>query len=74
MNKVEIKKSFFLWSPMLSNVGTINAIIGIAKSLSKYSKSRVYVLDILGEFKNFHHLSNITFLPFINVNNISVST
>jgi glycosyltransferase involved in cell wall biosynthesis len=74
MNKVEIKKSFFLWSPMLSNVGTINAIIGIAKSLSKYSKSRVYVLDILGEFKNFHHLSNITFLPFINVNNIFPKT
>ncbi len=74
MNKVEIKKSFFLWSPMLSNVGTINAIIGIAKSLSKYSKSRVYVLDILGEFKNFHHLPNITFLPFININNIFPKT
>lgn len=70
MNKQKNEKSFFLWSPMLSNVGTINAIIGIAKSLSKYSGSKVYVLDILGEFKNFRDLSNIIFLPFINISNI----
>ena len=59
---------------MLSNVGTINAIIGMAKSLSEYSNSKIYVLDILGEFKKFHHLSNITFLPFININNIFPKT
>ncbi|MSP11148.1 MAG: glycosyltransferase [Pelagibacteraceae bacterium] len=68
------KNKFFFWSPMLSNVGTINAIIGMAKSLSEYSNSKIYVLDILGEFKKFHHLSNITFLPFININNIFPKT
>lgn len=35
---------------MLSNVGTGGAMLGMAESLSKYSDSKVYFLDILGEF------------------------
>ena len=42
----------FIWSPMLSNVGTNTAMEGIAESLRKYSNSKVYYLDILGEFSN----------------------
>jgi len=40
----------FIWSPMLSNVGTSSAMLGMANSLSKYAKCKIYLLDILGEF------------------------
>ncbi len=55
---------------MLSNVGTINAMIGMAKSLSKYSSYKIYVLDILGEFRNFHNINDLNFLSFVKINNI----
>ena len=44
---------FFLWSPMLSNVGTNSAMIGIAESLKEYSNSQIYLINVLGEFSNF---------------------
>ena len=54
MNKNK-KLKIFLWSPMLSNVGTGAAMLGMAESLSKYSGSKVYFLDILGEFSKFNN-------------------
>jgi len=68
------ENKFFFWSPMLSNVGTINAIIGMAKSLSRYSYSKIYILDILGEFKNYQNLHRINFLTFVRINGIVPST
>jgi glycosyltransferase involved in cell wall biosynthesis len=59
---------------MLSNVGTINAIIGMAKSISRYSNSKIYVLDILGEFKNYHNSYKINFLTFAKINGIFSTT
>ena len=59
---------------MLSNVGTINAIMGMANSLNKYSRNKIYVLDILGEFKKFHNCNNINFLPFIKIHQIFPKT
>ena len=55
---------------MLSNVGTINAMIGMAKSLSRYSSYKIYVLDILGEFRNFHNIKELNFLSFVKIDNI----
>ena len=59
----------FLWSPMLSNVGTGGAMLGMAESLSKYSDSKVYFLDILGEFSKFNDGKNL-YLKFLNLNSI----
>jgi len=59
---------------MLSNVGTINAILGMANSLSRYSNNKIYILDILGEFKNFHNSYNLNFLSFIKINGIVPNT
>jgi glycosyltransferase involved in cell wall biosynthesis len=69
-----LKKKIFFWSPLLSNVGTANAVIGMASSLSKYSNNKVYVLDILGEFKNFRNHNRLHFLSFIRINGIVPST
>jgi len=69
-----LEKKIFFWSPLLSNVGTVNAIIGMADSLSKYSNNKVYVLDILGEFKNFRNHNRLHFLSFVRINGIVPST
>jgi glycosyltransferase involved in cell wall biosynthesis len=68
--KPKSKDIILFWSPMLSDVGTINAIIGMAKSLSRYSSYKIYVLDILGEFRNFHNIKELNFLSFVTINNI----
>lgn len=68
--KSNSKDIIFFWSPMLSNVGTINAMIGMAKSLSRYSSYKIYVLDILGEFINFHYIKELNFLSFVEIDNI----
>lgn len=69
-----MEKKIFFWSPLLSNVGTVNAVIGMASSLSKYSNNKVYVLDILGEFKNFRNHNRLHFLSFVRINGIVPST
>ena len=64
---------FFLWSPMLSNVGTNSAMIGIAESLKEYSNSQIYLINVLGEFSNFQK-NNFFFLDFLEINNIIPKT
>ena len=41
------QKKIFLWSPMLSNVGTNGAMIGMAESLKKHSNAEVYLINII---------------------------
>ena len=45
-NKNLYKKTYFL-SPFVGNIGTKNAFINSAKSLSKYSKHKIYLLNVL---------------------------
>jgi len=63
----------FLWSPMLSNVGTNSAMIGIAESLKEYSNSQIYLINVLGEFSNFKK-KNFFFIDFLEINNIIPKT
>jgi glycosyltransferase involved in cell wall biosynthesis len=61
------KKKVFFWSPMLSHVGTINAVEKSAYSLKKYLNHDVYLINVFGEFdylqndKNFFILNIFTF-------------
>ncbi len=64
-NKIKI----FFWSPMLSKVGTVSAIIGMANSIKKFSSLEIYILDILGEFSDYKN-QNFYFLKFSNINKI----
>ena len=63
----------FVWSPMLSNVGTNTAMSGIAESLKKYLKSEVYYLDILGEFSNYNDGKNL-YIKFLKINHLIPNT
>lgn len=44
------KKKIFFWSPMLSHVGTINAVEKSAESLKKYLNYEIYLINVFGEF------------------------
>lgn len=44
------KKKIFFWSPMLSHVGTINAVEKSAESLRKYLNYEIYLINVFGEF------------------------
>ena len=47
-------KSVYYWSPFLTNVATINAVINSAKSLRLYSKNyRPIIINVCGEFTPF---------------------
>lgn len=65
MNNLKIKKKIIFWSPMLSNVGTINAIYGMASAMKKYSNSKIYIFNILGEFNRFKD-EKFEFINFIS--------
>ena len=63
----------FIWSPMLSNVGTNTAMEGIATSLKRYSNSKVYYLDILGEFSNTNNKDDY-YIRFVKLNHLVPNT
>ncbi len=44
------KKKIFFWSPMLSHVGTINAVEKSAESLRRYLNYEIYLINVFGEF------------------------
>lgn len=44
------KKKIFFWSPLLSHVGTINAVQLSAESLNKYLNYEIYLINVFGEF------------------------
>ena len=47
-------KKIFYWSPYLTNVATIEAVINSIKSVKKYSKSfNPILINVCGEFDNY---------------------
>ena len=63
------KNKIILWSPMLSNVGTVKAVIKTAECLSK--NNEVFILNIFSQ-KNLilSHNKNIKIKNFFTLNNI----
>ena len=51
--KKEYHKKIIFWAPLLSHVGTINAVIGMADSFKKFLKYEVYIFNVFGEFDEF---------------------
>ena len=47
-------KKIFYWSPYLTNVATIEAVLNSIKSVKKYSKSfNPILINVCGEFDNY---------------------
>ena len=63
----------FLWSPMLSDVGTNGAMIGMAQSLKNYSNAKIYLINVLGEFTKYKS-EKFYFLDFLKINNMIPKT
>ena len=60
------KINTFIWSPMISHVGTIKAAIGMAKSLRKYGNVNVYLINVFGEFDNYKNSQDFKLLSIFN--------
>ena len=73
MNKKNNMSKIFLWSPMLSNVGTNGAMIGMAKSLKKYSNAEIYLINVLGEFTKYKS-DKFYSIDFFKINNLIPNT
>lgn len=64
-----MKKKLFFWAPLLSHIGTIDAVLNSSRSLNKFGKYDIYVLDHFGVFKN--HLALEDDIKILNIFNIS---
>jgi glycosyltransferase involved in cell wall biosynthesis len=62
-------KSIYYWSPFLSKVATISAVINSAYSLKKFSKKyKVYLLNSFGEWDSYTNELKKKDIQIINVN------
>ena len=61
-----LKNNIFIWSPMISHVGTIRAAIGMAKSLTKHGMAKVYLVNVFGEFDNYEDNKDFELLNIFN--------
>jgi glycosyltransferase involved in cell wall biosynthesis len=69
MNK---KKTVCYWSPFISNVATVKAVINSALSINRYSNQKFesLIIDVFGEWKT--NINNETYnLKFYSLNNIT---
>ena len=68
-------KKIFYWSPYLSNVATIGNVLNSAYSLAKYDKKSfsVYILDVIGEWKNKKKELEDINLKYLKVNGLNLN-
>ncbi|WP_435149215.1 glycosyltransferase [Candidatus Pelagibacter bacterium nBUS_32] len=63
------KKKIFFWSPLLSHVGTINAVEKSAYALKKYLNYDVYLINVFGEFDHLQRNNNFNILNIFSLRN-----
>ena len=66
MENLISKKNIFIWSPMISHVGTLRAAIGMAQSLTKYGSANIYLINVFGEFDNYKNSQDFKLLSIFN--------
>ena len=64
-----IKRKVFFWSPMLSHVGTINAVEKSAYALKKYLNYDIYLINVFGEFDYLQKNNNFNILNIFTSRN-----
>ena len=50
-----MKKKVFFWSPMLSHIGTYQAVISMSEALNKFNNYQVYLINVFGEFDEYEN-------------------
>ena len=50
-----MKKKIFFWSPMLSHVGTYQAVISMSEALNKFNDCQVFLINVFGEFDEYEN-------------------
>lgn len=74
MNFKTKKQKIFFWSPMLSHVGTINAVIGMATAMNKFNSYEVYLINLFGEFDSFKKNENYKVIDIFKFGKLLPST
>ena len=63
------KNNIFIWSPMISHIGTIRAAIGMAKAFKRFTESKdgkVFLVNVFGEFNSYEKNSDFILLNIFN--------
>ena len=63
-----MKKKIFFWSPMLSHIGTYQAVLAMAEALNEYNDYKVYLINVFGEFDNYNN-SSIEKISLLKIKN-----
>ena len=50
-----MKKKVFFWSPMLSHVGTFQAVISMSEALDEFNDYQVFLINVFGEFDEYEN-------------------
>ena len=65
-----ISKKVFIWSPFTSKVGTTKNVINSSYSLTKYSKSKVFNVNLINVFGEWDSLINEDKLKDVKIENL----
>ena len=60
----------FIWSPLISEVGTTRTVIYTAKAIKKYSKNKIncFLINVANEWKNYQKEISENNLNIIDLN------
>lgn len=50
-----MKKKVFLWSPMLSHIGTLQAVLSMSEALNRYNNYQIFLINVFGEFDKYEN-------------------
>tara|TARA_Y100000768_G_scaffold388351_1_gene383743 strand:+ start:4074 stop:5216 length:1143 start_codon:yes stop_codon:yes gene_type:complete len=60
-----LNKKIFFWCPLLSHVGTINAVLHSAHAFKKYSNSQIFIVDNFGQLSGLKN--DYQFIKFLKI-------
>ena len=63
-------KKFFIWSPFTSKVGTIKNVINSSYSLIKYSKPKLFNVNLINVFGEWDSLTHENKLKDVKIENL----
>ena len=67
-NQSKLKNKIYYWSPFLTNVATINAVLNSAFAIKKYYKlNDVAIINAVGEFDFAQKIEKYKNIKFLNL-------
>ena len=67
------KKNIYIWCPFTSKIGTIKNVINSSTSLIKFTKSKIFnvnIVNVFGEWDDYFNELNLKKINIYNLNSI----